>query len=111
MGHWAPVPGSAYRIEPLYKCVYTRTQKPIYAKATSPWAAAAPWIHWGFFPLESKPKDIPTEPEAMALFARFSWAAPVVSPAQAAAASAWGEGCAGQKGSSLLIYFNEYKLM
>jgi len=47
----------------------------------------------------------------MALFARFSWAAPVVSPAQAAAASAWGEGCAGQKGSSLLIYFNEYKLM
>lgn len=43
--------------------------------------------------------------------AHFSWAAPAVSPAQAAAANAWGEGCERLKGSSLLIYINEYKLM
>lgn len=65
----------------------------------------------GFFPLESKPKASPGEPEAAGLFACFSWAAPAISPVQAAAASARGERCEGLKGSSLLIYFNGYKLM
>lgn len=51
------------------------------------------------------------EPEAPGSFAGFSWAAPAFSLAPAAAASARGEGCEGLKGSSLLIYFNEYKLM
>lgn len=65
----------------------------------------------GLLLLESKPKASAAKPEADGLFARFSWAAPALSPVQAAAASAWGEGCEGLKGSSLLIYFNEYKLM
>lgn len=65
----------------------------------------------GFFLLESKPKASPREPEAAGLFAGFSWAASAISPVQAVAASAWGEGCEGLKCSSLLIYFNEYKLM
>lgn len=61
--------------------------------------------------MESKPKASPAKLEAAGLFAQFSWAAPAISPAQAAAANAWGEPCEQLKGSSLLIYTNEYKLM
>lgn len=61
--------------------------------------------------MESKPKASSAKLEAAGLFACFSWAALAISPAQAAAASAWGEGCERLKGSSLLIYINEYKLM
>lgn len=60
------------------------------------------------FPLESKPKPSPAKLEVADLIARFSWAAPAISPVQAAAAGAQGEGCEGLKGSSLLIYFKEY---
>lgn len=87
---------------------HTHTQTYIYAKATSPWAAASLWVHWGVFPLESKPKTSPAKLEVAGLIARFSWAAPAISPVQAAAAGAQGEGCEGLKGSSLLIYFKEY---
>lgn len=61
--------------------------------------------------MESRPKASPAKLEAAGLFAHFSWAAPAISLVQAAAANAWGEGCEPLKGSSLLIYINEYKLM